>query len=413
MHANPMPTTSGQAALWYADQKRAANGGYNVSIVWTINQDVPAPEIAVSWSRLRQEVPALSVRMGLDRDGAVVQWTCAEELAQEYADFADSPDAEMEAAAFLSARTARAFDTDGGPLARLVVARVSREVMVVTLVAHHLIVDGVSQVHLARRFAAALQPFGEEPSSQHYADLIDLVRQDESRTHPADRAYWSERVAGFLNGADWFAADPMGDLGVRAGRRRGEVVGADLASLTAAARDLGVGLYLLVAAAVHRAMAMAGVERTVVCSAVSVRPIGGALDDVVGCFINLVPLTARHLPGETLGELVRREAAGWRRDHCHRNLSLLEIGGTGSPPNRLDRVFFSYRETDPTLTWTGPGPDVSADLFTEYPATRSDLTVRVLRGVDRLHYEVEWSTATPWGAVFADALEVCLQSPSR
>ena len=417
IHPNMMPTTAGQAAVWYADQRREANGGYNATIVWTINRDVAAAEIAAAWSRICAETPALAVRIGLNSDGVVVQWLSTEELSQEYVDFQESPDGETEAATFLADRSGQAFDTDGGPLARLVVARVRRDVVVVTLVAHHLIIDGVSQVYLARRFAAALQAFDGKRPSQHYADLIDIVRQAGSRRHAADRVYWSERLAGFLNGADWFAAGRAGDTGVRAGYRRGALVGDGLTSLSAAAHDLGVGVYLLVAAAVHRAMAIACAGRTVVCSAVSVRPAGGAHDDVVGCFINLIPLTARHVPGETLAELVRRESAGWREDHRHRNFSLLDVAGTGgmasAVPNRLDRAFFSYRETDPTLTWTGSGRDVSAQLFTKYPTTRSNLTVRFLRGADRFHYEIEWSTATPWGVVFADDLEAWLQSPAR
>lgn len=416
-HANQMPTTRGQTALWYADQKVVTSAGYNVTVVWTITREVAASEIAEAWIRIHRETPALAVRMGLDRAGAVVQWLSSKDLDQEYADFQAFPDGAAKAAAFLADRTSQPFDTDGGALARLVVARVRGDISVVTLVAHHLVLDAVSQVSLARKFVDILQPVGEQSWNQPYAELVDAVIQAESRTREADVEYWAERVAGFLEGPDWFTARPTQDLGTRAGYRRGEVVGEGLASLLAAAHDFGVGLYMLVTAAVHRALASAGAERTVVCSAVSVRPGAGRSDDVVGCFINMVPLAARHVSGEALGELVRRESAGWRKDHRHRGLALLDIAGTAGPastsPNRLDRVFFSYRETDPTLTWADHGPDFSAQLFNKYPATRNDLTLRFFRGSDRLHYEVEWSAATPWGVVFADALEDSLRNPER
>lgn len=410
---NPLPTTTGQAAMWYADQREGADGSYSVTVVWTVGGDVAAARIAGAWSRVQRETPALRMRMGLDRAGAVVQWLSSEELALDHADFQDRPEGGTEGAAFLTQRSAQAFDSDGGPLARLVCARVRRDVTVVALVAHHLIVDGLSQVYLARRFAAALLPPGGEPSSQHYAAVTGAVRQAEARTREADRAYWVPRVAGFLGGADWFTGAPTAHPGYASGG----VSGDGLALLVAAAHDLGVTVYLLVAAAVHRALSIAGAGRTVVCSSVSVRPSGGAHDDVVGCFVNVIPLTASHAPGETLGDLVRRESAGWRRDHRHRHLSLLDIAGTdgavSGAPNRLDRVFLGFRQTDPTLTWTGPGLTLSAGLANRYPATKSDLQVRFFRGADRLHYELEWSAATGWGAVFAEALEACLKSPDR
>jgi hypothetical protein len=147
-------------------------------------------------------------------------------------------------------------------------------------------------------------------------------------------------------------------------------------------------------------------------------------DDVIGCFVNQVPLRARREPGDLLPDLVARENIRWNTDLRRRNFPFLDLASHMScpahEPARLDTVMLGYRRTPRDVQVRRHGLTCSASLKFTYLAQKTDLSVRFFDFGTELECEVQWGERLPdWaGNEFLGALEValagrCLDTPDR
>lgn len=387
------PATGGQAGIWLADQHLGGSAAYNTTVAFTIEG---ADEAAVesAYRRLLECTPGLRVRMGLDRQGDVIQWIADVDPDVDWVtrpvDPVQGPDVDER----LREVVARPFLTDGGQLCRLVAGHTPQGNVVAVLVAHHLVNDGASQVALAHRFVDALagQIDGQVPS--RYVGLVETVRKAEHRARSDDHEYWVRRVTARGLGNDAVDSCPIVDrAGSAAGYTRGRCGVRHLAQVVALARSTGASPFLVMAGSVHRALTAVGLNPLGLGVAVSVRPHHGRDDDVVGCFVNQVFLTATPAPGEPFAAFLTREVPGWREDLSRRCLPLLDLADdsqlAGYAPH-LNRFTVSLRRAPEALSWRHGALRVSAELFKRYLAPRSDLAIRLIQRGQQLEYDAEW-----------------------
>ena len=197
----PLPLLPGQSAVWFGQQLDPASPVYNIGLFVDIEGPLDAGRLerAVQRCVLECEAPWLRVE---ERDGELRQWvdpSTGLELAR--VDVTGETDPEAAAAAWMAADMARARVPGGAPNLTSVLIRVAVERHWWYVRGHHLVVDAFSGALLVRRAAAvySASPDGPMPVEGALGSLRVLLEEEaayrSSARYPADRAYWTQRLA--------------------------------------------------------------------------------------------------------------------------------------------------------------------------------------------------------------------------
>ncbi|WP_079155640.1 non-ribosomal peptide synthetase [Streptomyces ambofaciens] len=266
----------------------------------------------------------------------------------------------------------RRFDLGQAPLVRFTLIHLGGQRHRFVLTNHHILLDGWSMQILMRELLALYLAKGDDsglPRPRPYRDhLTWLAEQD---TGAAIRA-WSEALAG-LEEPTRVAALAPGQPPVVPEQVRFGLDGRETQALTALAREHGLTLNTVVQGAWSLLLSrITGIDDVVFGVTVSGRPpeLDG-VEDMVGLFINTLPLRLRLRPAEPLAAMLARLQEEQSRLLAHQHLGLAEIQ---------------------RLTDVGELFDTSM-VFENYPLDASGLDratdgLRVLRteGYDATHY---------------------------
>ncbi|GAB6901775.1 non-ribosomal peptide synthetase [Kineosporia succinea] len=199
-------------------------------------------------------------------------------------------------------REARRFDVSTAPLIRFALVRLAPDRHRLVVTHQHLLLDGWSRGPLMRELSDLYG--GREPASHDYRTYLSWLGSQDPAA--ADRA-WDRALDGLAEPTRIAAADPTREP--RIPRILVRELPADLtAGLTAWCRAEGVTVNTLVRAAWSLVLArLTGQDDVVFGATVSGRPpeVAGA-EDMIGLFINTLPVRAKLDPAEGLGAFVRR-----------------------------------------------------------------------------------------------------------
>ncbi|MBV9774988.1 MAG: amino acid adenylation domain-containing protein, partial [Gemmatimonadetes bacterium] len=285
--------------------------------------------------------------------------------------------------AYLRADRARGFTLARGPLLRLALFRTGESEHHLVWTQHHMIMDGWSSPLVFRDVATHYAAFAggrapRLPEVRPYRDYMAwLGRQDHAR---AER-FWREQLAGFRTPAA--LALGTGRLGAEqdedAALRRAQTTLPDHVSSAVRSRAgrLGVTLNTLVQGAwVLLLSRYSGEDDVVFGTTMSGRPAElEGVEEMVGLFINTLPVRARIAPGEAVG--------AWLRGLQEQNVALRE---------------FEYSSLAQVQRWSevpaGEPLFHSAVVFDNYPVGgdlgegEQSLRVRARDRVERAAYPV-------------------------
>lgn len=315
--------------------------------------------LARAWGRVVERYEALRtgyIWEGLDHplqvvvpqvDHAVVEldWSPSAALATDgpAGVLPDEADIEARLARFMDADRSRPFDLSVPGLWRFHLVRVAEHRHFIVWTHHHILIDGwclsliwgdvfrVYEALHARQVARLARP---RPFRDY---VVWLARRD---TGDVDRAYWHETLAGF-NAPTRFSRHDA-DLEGRFATQRIVMSAAQTARLHELARSCEVTANAVIQAAWSLLLGTRTGARDVVHGvAVSGRPpqLEGA-EEMVGLFINTIPLRLRHGAGESVRELLVRTQANLARASLHANLPLTEIVGQWLKRRRGDERLF-------------------------------------------------------------------------
>ncbi|MFG2877361.1 non-ribosomal peptide synthase/polyketide synthase [Streptomyces sp. NPDC048337] len=269
------------------------------------------------------------------------------ELPWRELDLTGLPAADRDAAADRAAEQERTerFDPARPPLLRYLLADLGDGRRRLVQTAHHLVTDGWSVSLLVRELLELYGGHPALPAARPYRDHLRLLA---ARDRDAARAAWREALAGFEEPtraatASTEAADGPAALPELIDLTLPEATGTVLA---AAARTLGVTLNTLVQAAWALVLGQAtGRDDVAFGITVSGRPadLPGA-DEMVGLFINTLPLRVRLDAAASLGDLARRIQDGQVALLDHHHLGLAEIQSLAGIGDLFDTsmVFENY-----------------------------------------------------------------------
>ncbi|SAL44731.1 peptide synthetase-like protein [Caballeronia peredens] len=212
---------------------------------------------------------------------------------------------------WLAEDRARGFDLAAPPLMRVTLIRLTDDEWRLVWTRHHLLLDGWSTAHM---FADVLRDYIEPPRAQPFAATAatryrDFIAWLASRDARADEAFWLERLARLdeptrIAQREASSAPSLDDHRTW----RATLDAATTTRLTDTARRLRITLNTLVQGAWALALQRMTHQSSVAFGAtVAGRPDTLAdIDDVLGLFINTLPVITAPLP--------QRNASAWLRD---------------------------------------------------------------------------------------------------
>nr|ALK27914.1 non-ribosomal peptide synthase [Streptomyces sp. DSM 11171] len=287
---------------------------------------------------------------------------------------------------------ARRYDLSAPPLLRILLVKVgeTRHRMMVTL--HHILLDGWSLPILTRdlwaAYAAGGSTTGLPPVIPYRAYLEWLARQDKE----AARDAWREALAGTDEPTLVAPGDTTASASVDSGRvvvRTGSVRAEALRRM---AGRLGLTLNTVVQAAWAVVVGqLAGRQDVVFGATVAGRPADlPGMEDILGFFINTVPVRVRLDPARTIAETLAEVQARQSALLDHQHLGLTEIQRLAGPGAGFDSLMaFENYPGDPDgppsagLTLT----DTTVRESTNFPLSLvvspdDDITLRIDHRLD-------------------------------
>ncbi|MFJ2833713.1 condensation domain-containing protein, partial [Streptomyces sp. NPDC087263] len=283
--------------------------------------------------------------------------------------------AQDEAERLESAERARRFDLAAPPLARIQLLRTApdRYRMVVTL--HHIVLDGWSLRVLIRELWAVYAAGGDArelaPTTPFGDYLAWLRRQDRE----AARAAWRQALDGVTEPTTVAALDP--NNGPVLTRKVLAETGDHLAgALRDLARSHGVTLNTVLQVAWAQVVGKLSGRRDVVFgAAVAGRPpeLAG-MADMLGLFINTIPVRVRLHPADSIADLLAVLQAEQSTLLAHQHLGLKEIQRLAGPGATFDTLmaFENFHAGE-----TGPAAPLRLSAATTRMATTFPLTLGV------------------------------------
>uniref|UniRef100_UPI00245627CA non-ribosomal peptide synthetase n=1 Tax=Nocardia otitidiscaviarum TaxID=1823 RepID=UPI00245627CA len=295
---------------------------YTVQLVLSLDGAVDASRLRSAAAAALERHANLSAAFEVAASGAPVQIVTGDAvLPWREVDLTATPE---DYDRLLDADRTIPFDLATPPLLRFLVLRLGAGRTEFVVTCHHLLLDGWSIPLLLREIMIGYAGFEIEPPRpyRHYVEW--LVRQDDSESRRA----WTHALAGL--------AEPTllaGDVTEQAPailplERAFDLDEVRTRAVTRLAAELEVTVSTIVQAAWAILLARTVDRADVVFgTTVSGRPAELAgIENMVGLFINTIPVRIRLLPGESVGTLLRRVQREQFGLTAHHHLGLPEIG---------------------------------------------------------------------------------------
>ncbi|MFD6906866.1 condensation domain-containing protein [Streptomyces sp. NPDC060077] len=326
----------GQHAVWQAHQEDPGGAAYTIAIPFRLHGPLDADALRAALTRLTRRHAVLRTTYR-GQDGRPVPVT---------ADTAEVPLTRVDAGTWdeqqvrdrLTEAAHEPFDLERGPVLRALLLARPDSVHLLLLTLHHIAGDLWSAVLLTDELGrlyreetgAAGTPEGLAATADHssadhssadhgYAD--HLAHRAALLAGPAGdglRAYWGQRLAGATTVLELPTDAPHPAVADhRAGRRAFTLAPEFTGRLRAFAAERGVTLYSLLLAAFHVTLHHAGGQDDVVVGSPAANRGRSADEDVVGYFVNPLPVRASFAPEDTPVTLLDRLHADVVRDLDH------------------------------------------------------------------------------------------------
>lgn len=306
-----------QLRLWIAEQANEPGHDYDIGLGW-LAPDATVPAVQAALAEVVAAHEILRTGYSADADGPYQRvhdgWR-----PDVHRDDQASATGRSLASRLLGHLRGRPFDLTSGMPPLEAAAGQSADGTVLVLNVHHIALDGTSVPLLTAALADALAGRSQRVPDRQYADFASWEARSGSAWYTEGLAYW----LGALEGASALRLPPV-DLSkvvqVRpAGRCEGTLAADLIARLSSRASQAGgtlfAGLLAAFAAATH---CLTQQEDLVIGTDAANRMVPGT-GEIIGFFVNLLPLRLRVAPDQALDTLLRHASeatiAGLIRQH--------------------------------------------------------------------------------------------------
>ncbi|WP_262285282.1 amino acid adenylation domain-containing protein [Micromonospora sp. MA102] len=394
---NPPTLSPPQRRLWFMDQLAPSSAPYNIAVAHRLRGPLDTAALGAALRAVAERHDVL--RWRIPQTGGVPYAVREEptDVAVPVVDLTGAADAEAELASMLAAGAGHSFDLATGPPWQVTVYRLAADTHVLAVTVHHAVFDGWSEAllydELAGAYARAVagDPPARPPLPATYADYAVWRAERDRRRGAADLAWWTDHLAGAPTVLDLPRDRPRPAVqtyaGVEAAVRLTEA--ADRAVRDLAARRGTTVAAVLLAGFGELLRRLTGADDHVLGAIVADRRLA-AFDDVIGFFIDTVPVRVR-TGGATFAGLVDRCAAELHAVTEHPGAPLeriVEALGVGRDTSRapLVQVLFNVLNfVPPRLALTGLSVE---PVPVPKPGSPFDITVYVVERDGRAGVEV-------------------------
>ncbi|MFE3987976.1 amino acid adenylation domain-containing protein [Nocardia tengchongensis] len=389
--------------LFHARYDSDTADGYTIQTQLTLAGRVDAARLRTAAAALLDRHEVLRVAFVETADGPRQLVLCHAEIPWQEIDLttiSEPAERQRELARLIAVDAGTRFDLARPPLLRFSLIRTEAEAYTLLMTNHHLALDGwstplVVRELLAGYLAAVTGHEIPQPPAHSYREFLTwLDEQDDD----ASLAAWTEALAG-VDSPTRAIPTLAGITSAESGMVSAEFTTAQLAQLTETVRTAGATVNTAVQAGWALLLAMlTGRTDVVFGGTVSGRPpqLSG-VEEMVGLFINTLPVRVRLDPGERVGDLLARVQDEQTRLLDHQHVGLAAIHRAVGLPELFDTltVFESYpidRETlSRALDIAGMRIlDVSGTDATPYPLNLMVIPQRAADGSESLCITVKF-----------------------
>ena len=384
-----------QHGMFYHHLKEPGVGTDIEQMVCTLKEPIDAPVLRRAWQRAVERHEVLRTAFRLDELGTPVQVVYRHvDVPWEERDWRGfaREEQEQQSKAFLRADRRQGFAMGQAPVFRLTLVRLDEAEYLLFWTFHHALMDGRSFPAVLNEVFAFYESFcrGEElvlQAPRPYRDYIDwLQSQDVSKSE----GYWRKQLQGF-SAPTPLVVDKTPAPGALLADRQGDdriIVSADKTrALQAFAREQGLTLNTLVQAAwallLHRYSGESDIGYGVVRACRKSTGLAGA-DEMVGVFINTLPMRFKIDPEAPLLDWLKQVRSQWTEMWDHEHTPLVQVQqwsdiAVGKPLFESILMFDNY---ELSTRMRAQGGNWENRWFRFYEQTGYPLTVTVYAGED-------------------------------
>nr|WP_162562064.1 non-ribosomal peptide synthetase [Salinispora mooreana] len=323
------PVTATQSGLlFHAMMAGAAFDAYHMQLVFRLKGRVDPQRMRTAGQALLGRYPNLRAGFVARASGDPIQIVPAQvTLPWRHLDLSTSPESDRGAVVerFLADDRETHFDPARPPLMRLGLVTLDEQHADLVLTAHHVLFDGWSLPILVRDLLRLYYSSGDVaglPRASSYEDFLSwLDRHDEQRSMQA----WEQALAGLEQPTILYPAITAGAAEAATASIPLDLTREEGLAATRRAAELGITVNTLVQGAWAVLLsALTGQDDVVFGATVSGRPADlPGVDDMVGLFINTIPVRVRCRPGDTISQLLTdlQHQQSDLLDHHHQPLS--------------------------------------------------------------------------------------------
>ncbi|WP_211267044.1 non-ribosomal peptide synthetase/MFS transporter [Nonomuraea candida] len=371
-----------QERLWFMDAYAPGTTAYTIPEAWRLRGPLDPAALAAALNRVAARHEPLRSRFPATGDGRPVMvvddaGTIPLTIAEAVSSDGVSGDGVSgdDVGALVDAFMAEPFDLAAGPVARALLIRIAPDEHVFALAVHHIAADGWSTELLLGEVLACLagDPLPDLPV--RYRDFAAWQRARPGTER--DVAYWREQLAGvtplelptdrqrppvptYTGAAHEFSVAP----GV-------------LAELSRLGRKHRATQYMVLLAAFAVLLGRRARQDDVTIGSPTAGRSVPELDDLVGCFVNMVTMRVDLSGDPTFAELLQRVRATAGHAFTHQDLPFERLVTELNVPREVSRsplfqVVFSLQSYESALP-SIPSLTATADVALSHCVTRFDL----------------------------------------
>ena len=321
-----------QQRLWVFDQLEPGSTAYSHTSALRLDGRLDGPAMERTLGEILRRHEILRTRYAVAGGDPVQRISPSEPPDLPVVDLVSVPGPEREGALRQVSRSEmlRPFDLSRGPMLRALLVRLDRESHVLFVSLHHIASDIMSMAILVREVAALYEAFSAGRASPlpelpvQYADFAAWqrrrVRGDALEEH---LAFWKGRLAGELPGIELPGARPRRGLPTYRGAQRAFPLDPELIrALQAASRREGATLFMTLLAGFAAWLSRAtGQEDLLIGTTIGSRN-RLELEDMIGFFVNILPLRIDLSGGPSFGRLLARVKSATTEMLAHQDLPL-------------------------------------------------------------------------------------------
>ena len=390
--------------LWSAEQLLPDTPLYNIPLAYRISGDLQVAALQTAVSTIVARHATLRT-LFTSQDGEPVQHVLPEmPTVWSIIDFADlAKDArETTLAVCLDAEAKRPFDLAVGPLFRATLVKLTADEHVLMLTLHHIVADGWSLEILLRELAACYQ----QTLAGDSFDLVELPIQYkdyavwEQKRHTdgsldAHMAYWQKQFDGQLPLLELPLDKKRPSVQQHHGSVASFILDAELsAHVKTLSQKQGVSLFMMLLSVYKILLARYTRQEHMIIGSPTANRHQMALENLIGDFINMIPIQADLTEDPSFVELLQRTRRETVDAFAHEMLSFNQVIAQFAEQTQAGRTpIFQSTFVLQKGPLNLPLPGLQTTLVPQHSGTcKFDLTLEMWEEAGCIHGRFEYDT---------------------